>query len=144
MYFCEGIGNSPAMVYLHAKVVQMSSKAIADIFRARRWEVMSQAAVWIMAGSIIVRLGNTAQRVIRQGCEAITAARHQLIPACGQLPKFSEELHEKLSTLTQAIYFENFLFLTCGGVEPTMTAKLEVEFRHQFWVRPATCCLLRP
>lgn len=143
MYFCEGMGSSVAMVYLHAKYIQMSTEFIADMFKTRNWEVVSQATVWIMAGSIILKLGNVAHRWVRPGCEAITAARHQIIPACGQPPEFSEALHEKLSILTQAIYFENFLFLACGGVEPTMTAKLEVEFRHQLRVRPATCGLLR-
>lgn len=143
MYFCEGTGGSPAMVYLHAKYIQMSSEFLMDIFKTRDWEMMSQATVWTMAGSIILRLGNKAHRWIQPGCEAVTAARHQIIPECEKPPEFSEELHEKLSILTQAIYFENFLFLACGGVEPTMTVKLEAEFRHQLRVRLAICYPLR-
>ena len=141
MYFCEGMDNSPAMIRLHTKHAQMSSESLADIFKIRDSELVAQAAIWTAAGSVVLRLDDTTNLYIRTACETIDKAKLQLIPAYGQPPEFSEGLHEKLSILTQAIYFENFFFLTCGGARPTMSARIEAEFRHQLRVRRAASLL---
>ena len=137
MYFCEGMDDSPAMVRLHAKHTEMSFKVLVDIFKIRDWELMARATVWIMAGFVLLRLGDGTRAYIRKCCEALNTEKLQFIPTCGQPPEFSEDLHEKFSVLSQIIYFENFLFLVCGGAKPTMTAGIENEFRHQLRVRPA-------
>ena len=138
MYFCEGMDGSPAMARLLAEHTQMGFESLVNIFKKRDWELMAQVAVWIMAGSIILGLSDTAHLYIRTSCEAVSTGRLQFIPTYGQPPEFSEDLHEKLSALSQTIYFENFWFLMCGGAKPTMTAGIEMEFRHQLRVRPAT------
>ena len=123
------------MVRLQAKHIQMGFESLVDTFKVRDWELMAQVAVWIMGGSIILRLSDTTQLYIRTSCEAVNTGRLQFIPTYGQPPEFSEDLHEKLSALSQIIYFENFSFLMCGGAKPTMTARIEMEFRHQLQVR---------
>ena len=131
MYFCEGMDHSPAMVQLRAKHSQMADQSFADILKRHDWELMARLAVWIMGGSIVLRLSHITHLHIRECCEAVNTAGLQFIPTYGRPPEFSEGLHENLSVLSQIIYFENFLFLTCGGAEPTMTVRLEEEFRHQ-------------
>lgn len=142
MYFCEGIDNSPAMIRLRERHAQMAAESLADIKICDR-ELMVQAAVWVIAGSIILRLNITIHMYLKNGCEAINMAGLQFIPTCGRPPEYSEDLHEKFSALSQFIYLENFLFLACGWPEPTITARIEDEFKHQLRVRPAASPSLR-
>jgi len=137
MYFCEGMDGSFAMIRLQAKYVQRSLELLAEVSKERDWELRAQVALWVTAGSIIMRLSHITSPYIEKSCEAVNTAGLQFIPTYGRPPAFSEALHEKLSVLSQIIYFENFSFLTCGGAEPTMTARIEREFGHRLQVRPA-------
>jgi hypothetical protein len=141
MYFCESMDYSPAMTRLQARYVQISVELLAEISRDHNWEFRAQVALWVTAGSIFLRRSDVTHQYIRESCEVVNTARLQFIPTYGKPPEFSEELREKFSVLSQIIYFENFLFLTYGGAEPTMTARIEMEFRHQLQVRPATSVL---
>ena len=138
MHFCGGIDDSPAMVRLQAKYAQKSFESLIDIIGGHDWELIAQAALWVVAGSIIVRLDHITRPYIKKTCDAVNTAGLQFIPVYGRPPEFSEDLHEKLSILSQIIYFENFLFLTCDGAKPTMTARLENQFRHQLQVPSAS------
>ena len=142
MYFCEGMDDSSAMNRLHAKHAHMCTESLMDILEKRDWELMAQTAVWVMAGYIILQLSETVHLYIRKCCEAVNTGGLQFIPTYGKPPGLSGELHEKLLVLSQLIYFENFLFLTCGGAEPRISARIEKEFRHKLQVRPATSLLL--
>jgi len=108
-----------------------------EVSEGRDWELRAQVALWIVAGSIVMRMSRITFQYIEKSCETVNTAGLQFIPTYGRPPEFSEDLHEKLSVLSQIIYFENFLFLTCGGAEPTMTARIEREFRHRLQVWPA-------
>ena len=126
------------MTRLQAKYIQISLELPAEISRGRDWELRAQVAFWITAGSIILRRSDAIRLYIRESCEVVDATRLLSVPAYGKPPEVSEEPQEKLSVLLQIIYFENFLFLACGGAELTMTARIEMESRHQLRVRPAT------
>jgi hypothetical protein len=141
MHFCEGMDYSPAVIRLQAKYIQTSLESLVDVFNGHDWELRAQVALWVAAGSVVMRLNSITQQYLKKSCEAINMGGLQFIPTYGRPPEFSEELHEKLSVLSQIIYFENFLFLTYGGAEPTMTARIEKEFRHQLQVRLATSSL---
>jgi len=91
----------------------------------------AQIALWITIGSIVMRLNNVTTTYIKKSCEAINLGGLRFIPTYDRPPEFSDGLHEKLSHLSQIIYFENFILLTCGGTQPTMTARIEKEFRHK-------------
>ena len=135
MHFCEGMDNSFAMIRLQARHVQTSLEFLADISKEDDWELRAQVALLVTIGSFILPFfENITSLYVQKCCEAINTAGLQFIPAYGRPPEFSEDLHEKLSVLSQTIYFENFLFLTCGGAEPTMTARIEKEFRHRLQV----------
>lgn len=139
MHLCDDMTDSPSMARLQARYLQNSFELLVGVFKGGDWELRAQVALWIVAASI--SLSDTEAFVfpyLRKSCEAINAAGLQFVPTYGRPPNFSEDLHEALAVLSQAIYFENFLFLTCGGAEPTMTARIEEEFRHELPVRPAS------
>ena len=137
MHFCEGVENSPAMVKIYAKYVQKSLEFLTEILVMREWELQAQVALWITMGSIVMRLNYVTPGYIKKGCEAISLGGLCFVPTYERPPDFSDELHEKLTVLSQIIYFENFLFLTRGGAHPTMTARIENEFRRKLKVWPA-------
>ena len=135
MHFCEGMDDSPVMIRIQARHLQVSLEWLVDILKGHDWELRAQVALWVTAGSFILPFDNITLPYIQRSCEAIDAGGLQFIPAYGRPQEFSDDLHERLSVLSQVIYFENFLFLTCGGAEPTMTARIEKEFRHQLQVQ---------
>ena len=143
MHLCEDVDKLPVMAGLHARYVQRSLELLTGIFEEQDWELRAQVSLWITAGSMIMRLNYLTPSYIKKSCEAIDAGGLQFIPTYGRPPAYSEDLHEKLSVLSQIIYFENFWFLTSGGPEPTMTARIEKEFRHKLQVRPVTSSFLR-
>src|SRR5262249_28516663 len=109
------------------------------------WELRAQIAVWIISTSITLPIDTFTYLYMQRSCEAVDAAGLQFVPTYGRPPHLSATLHEKLSVLSQIIYFENFLFLTHGGAEPTMSARIEKEFRHQLPVRnPLVIIFPRP
>ena len=130
--------DSSAMIRHHARHLQTCLEMFMDILRGHDWELKAQTALWVTAVSIILPITELALPVIQKSCEAINTGGLRFIPTYGRPPEFSEDLHEKLSVLSQVIYFENFFFLTCGGAEPTMTARIEKEFRHRLQVRLAS------
>ena len=136
MYFCQGMENSSAMIRLQEKYLHMSFEWLTEVFKGYDWELRAQVAVWVTSASITLSEETFGLRYMRKSFDAVAAAGLRFAPSCGRPPEFSEALHEKLSVLSQIIYFENYWFLTCGGAEPTKSAGIEEEFRHQLPVRP--------
>lgn len=140
MHFCEGINHSPAMVTLYAQYVQRSLELLIEVIKEISpnpdWELQAQVALWVTSGSIIMRLHHVTPTYIKKACEAVNLGGLRFVPSYGRPPPFSDALHEKLSVLSQIIYFDNFWFLACGGPQPTLTAKIEEEFSHQLEVTP--------
>ena len=122
------------MIKLHARYVQASLELLTEISEGHDWELKTQVMLWVASGSIVMRLGVLTASYIEKSCDAIDAGGLQFIPTYGRPPAFSEDLHERLSALSQIIYFENFIFLTCGGPEPVRAARIEKEFRHRLQV----------
>ena len=143
MYYCEGMDSSPAMIRLQAKYLQAAFEWLAEVFKGRNWELKAQVALWTAAASFALS-GKNSPMYLQKGFEAINTGGLQFVPTYGRPLEFSDSLHEKLSVLSQAIYFENFLFLTCGGAEPTMTARIEEEFRYLLPVCPTSSLLSVP
>ena len=129
------------MIHLKVKYVRRSLELLEVVSKGRDWELRAQVALWVTATCIVISADSLALLYIQKACEAVETAKLQFIPTYGRPPGFSEELHEKLPVLSQIIYFETFLFLTCGGAEPKMTARIEKEFRHRLQVRSASSWL---
>lgn len=140
MHFYEYMDDSPALIRLQAKYVQKSLELLVATFGGRDWELIAHVALWVVAGSLVMRLSHVTYPYIKKCCEAVNVAGLQFVPTYGRPPEFSEDLHEKLATLSQIIYYENFWFLTCAGAEPTMTAGIEKEFRHRLQVPSTSSC----
>jgi hypothetical protein len=134
MHFCEGIGDSFTMVSLQARYVQEALEQLTELFeetaRRRNWELRALVTLWITIGSVVMRLREVTCLYIKKACDAVNRGGLRFIPTYGRPPEFSEDLREKLSILSQIIYFENFVFLAYNGARPTMTARIEWEFRH--------------
>ena len=142
MHFYEGMENYPAMIRLQARYIQRCLESLVDIFKEHDWELRAQAALWVTAACTILWANDFAFVYIQRCCDAVNAAKLQFVPMYGRPPELSDDLHEKFSVLSQIIYFENFAFLACGGAEPTVTARIEKEFRNQLQVRLTLLLLL--
>ena len=57
-------------------------------------------ALWVTAGSIVLRLGDAIRLYLLENCEVVGEMKLQFIPACGKPPEFSEGLQEKISALS--------------------------------------------
>jgi hypothetical protein len=129
--FLSFADETPAMVLFHARRVQTTWEALADLFSGIDYKAKVHSASTVVPGFIYLRMPQMALLYIRKSCEFVQAGNLQFVPTDGHLPKFSEDLHETLVALSQTIYWANYLFLTCGGLEPYATAKLEWEFRQE-------------
>ena len=68
-------------------------------------------------------------------CDIINESNLQFLPTYGRPPELSDRVRESAVVLSQAIYLEKYLYLTLGGSAPTMTARIEREFRLDLQVR---------
>ena len=131
MPFSLGVANTPTMVRFHARRTQTAWECLAELFKGQNYGVSAQAALLIASSSILLRMTQRALLFVQKSCDFIKAGDVRFVPVCGRPPEFSEELHETLVTLSQTIYWANYLFLMRGGPEPRATTKLEKEFRQE-------------
>ena len=129
--YCVHMDSTPGMVRLVARRTQLAWESLADVVKGNDHKLKAQAFLTVGAGYIYLHLTQSAILYIQKSCDYIKAGNLQFIPTYGCPPAFSEELHETLAVLSQAIYWVNYSFLVCGGPEPYATAKLENEFRRE-------------
>ena len=129
-----GADDTPTTVRFHAKRAQTGWEALADLFNGSDYKASAQCATAVAASAIYLRMPQTALLYIQKCCRFIEAGHLEFIPTYGRPPGFSEDLHETLVTLSQVIYWANYLFLMRGGPEPRATAKLEGDFRQELSV----------
>jgi hypothetical protein len=123
--------DTPAMVRFHARRVQTFWEAAAELFKGKDYRISAHFATSVLCSCIYLRMPQMALLYIQKCCDFVQAGNLQFVPTYGRPPEFSEDLHEILVTLSQVIYWANYLFLMCGGPEPRATAKLEKEFRKE-------------
>ena len=138
MHFCKEVVSSPETDALQARYVQKALELLTRITEGDDMELQAQVALWITIGSTIIRLSDVTIAYCKKACEAVNTGGLQFIPTYGRPPPLSDSVHEKLAVLSQVIYFENLLFLTRGGAHPTMSARIEKEFRRKLQVRFTT------
>ena len=127
---CPDVDATPTMVRFHARRTQLTWEALAEVFNGKDYVLKAQAAVVVAAGFILISMTHLAIFYIQKGCGFIKAGNLQFVPTFGRPPEFSEDLHETSITLSQTIYWANYLFLMRGGPEPRAIAMLEREFRQ--------------
>ena len=143
MVFSDDIAVTPTMIRFYARRNQVAWECLAEILNRRDWLTAIRSLMVAGSGSILVCMWQTALLYIQKSCEVIKAGNLRFIPARGNLPEFSEELHETLVPLTQTIYWANYLFLMRGGPEPRGTANIEREFRQELPVSVIAIPLVR-
>ena len=141
MPFLPGFNDTPGIVHFYARKTQTGWECLADLFKSSDYKTKAQASVLVAAGHILIRMPQTALLYIRKSCDFIKAGNLQFVPTYGRPPEFSEDLHETLATLSQTVYWANYVFLMCSGPEPHATAELEKDFREELQVGGLTSAL---
>ena len=126
--------ETPAMIRFHARRVQSAWESLAELFGGNDYRTKVQAAAFVVSSHVYMCLPQMALLYIQKTCDFIKAGNLQFVPTCGHAPEFSEAIHETLVALSQTVYWANYIFLTRGGPEPHVTAKLEKEFRQDLRV----------
>jgi len=137
VHFCE-TKISPFLIRLHAIHAQIMWEEVVDIQRGDDWELKVHLGYALAAGTLLMHLVHSTKLYVRKCCELINAIDMRFLPASGEPPELSEGIRENLTVLSQLIYLENYLFLTCDGPSPQQTARIEKEFRHELKVRRRT------
>jgi hypothetical protein len=126
-----GTDDTPTMVRFHARRVQTAWESLVGFFEGSDHRAKVHIASAMIPGFVYLRLPKMASPYIQKCCEYAQAGNVQFVPTYGHPPELSEDLHEILVALSQAVYWANYLFLVCGGPRPCATAKLEREFRQE-------------
>lgn len=129
MHYAAIAKNSPSMVSLHARHVQRFFEELANIQRGNDLDLKVQSMLFLITGFLFVGQPPLAELYVWKVCKMLDAAGMRFIPRYGHLPPYSDEFHEKSTVLSQLIWAENYLFLTCGGKKPIFTTRIEEEFR---------------
>ena len=135
MHLCGAPGESPAMVQLQARYAQMAWESLVEVYRTNDQKLIAQALVLLVHAFIIMRFTTPAQLYLLKMCKAINRANLRFLPVCGRPTELSEQVREDAAVLSQAIYLENYFYLTLGGPAPAMTKRIEREFRLDLQVR---------
>ena len=135
MLFAPDVKDTPSMVKFYARRTQISLECLAKLLKSKDYRTTIQSLVMAASSYILIRMTQTAQLYIQKSCDTIVTGDLRFVPTSGHPPEFSEDLHETLVTLSQTIYWANYLYLMRGGPEPRATASLEREFRLELLVR---------
>ena len=119
--------ETPAMVQLQARYIQMCWESLVEIHRTNNHMLEAQGLVLLVHGAIIVGLTATAQQYHFKLCQTINKAELQFLPAYKRPFGLSEQVREDVTVLSQAIYLDNYFYLTRSGSR-LMTERLEKEF----------------
>ena len=135
MHFCAGVGDSPAMIRLHARHAQRALEQILEVNKSDDMELQAQVSLYSTSACLSQRWFQIARSFLTRGCSAVNTAIMRFIPASGRPPELTEEVQERLAILSQLVYLENYLFLAIDQITPNMTARIEKEFRHELQVK---------
>ena len=114
---------------------QLCLEHLAEISKGSVTSLQVQVFLYITTSSLRGRWSSFARQYLTKACIALNAAKLRFIPAVGRPPILTEDVHERLATLSQIIYFEHYMFLAVDGIEPKMTTRIEKEFRRELLVR---------
>lgn len=135
MHFCETLDSSPPMVRLQARYAQMAWESLIEIHGTGNQKLMAQGVLLFVHALVIMGFTASAQLYLLKLCGIINEANLRFLPVYGRPPKMSEQVREDIAVLSQTIYLENYFHLALGWSAPTMTARIEREFRLGLQVR---------
>ena len=125
MYLSKAPDDSPATVRLLAEHIE---NAWVSFFETHGI-LKVQGVVLLVHAFVIMGLPKTAPSFLRKAFEIINKADLRFLPVYGRPAELSEQVREDAAVLSQAIYLENYFYLTLGGPAPMMGARIEKEFR---------------
>ena len=131
MYLCKAPDDSPAVIRLLAGHTQ---KAWESFFETRGI-LKVQGVVLLVHAFVIMGLPKTARSFLPKAFEIINKADLRFLPVYERPTELSEQVREDAAVLSQAIYLENYFYLTLGGPAPVMGVRIEKEFRLDLQVR---------
>ena len=135
IYFCAGVSHSPEIIQLRAKYAQRAYEQLADLVTGGNTDLLVQGFFSMAAMCLHARYFEIARHNLKKACIALNAAKLRFVSAAGRPPALTEDVRERLVTLSQVIYWENYMFLAVDEIEPMMAARIEKEFRHELQVR---------
>ena len=135
MHLRAGLEASPAMLQLHAKHSQRALEQMSEVGRSDDAGLKVQMLLCATSACVFQRWFRPARAYLTKACDAMNATNLRFIPVFGRPPELTEEVQERLAVLSQILYTENYLALVIDRSAPTMTARIEEEFRHELQVR---------
>jgi len=142
MHYAQTFAQGPSAPLIQARNSQLVLEELANMQKGNNNELKAQAMLSISSCCLVFRWNDFARQYLHKACRVINTANLRFIPTCGRPPACSEEIRERSAILSQVIYFENYHFLACGGPEPTLTARIEREFRCEVQVGNRSTCQL--
>lgn len=134
-HLCGVPDEAPAMVRLQARYAQTGWESMIGVYRIGDRKLLAQAILLLTHVLVIMGFTLGAQLYLSKVCEVINKAKLQFLPVYGRPPELSDQVREDAAVLSQAIYLENYFYLTLGGPAPVMTARIEGEFLRDLQVR---------
>jgi hypothetical protein len=134
MHFRAGVEDSPAMLQLQARHAQRVLEQMSEVGKSNNAGLITQILLCTTSGCLFQRMFHPTRIYLKKACDTMNAAKLRFIPIFGRPPELTEEVQERLAVLSQAIYLENYLSLAIDRAQPTMTVRIEKEFRHELQV----------
>lgn len=135
MYLCETPDDSPVMVRLQARFAQKAWETLIEIRGTGDQKLKAQGVLLFVHSLVIMGFPETTRLYLMKLCGIINDANLRFLPVYGHPPELSDQIREDTAVLSQAIYLENYFYLTFGGLAPVMTERIEREFRQDLQVR---------
>ena len=120
----------------------MMCERLVDCLRIKNYWASVRTLILVISNTILHCLLQTSLLYIKKSCDLIKAGNLRFVPTYGPLPEFSEDLHKNLVSLSQTIYWANYMFLMYRGPNPGATTDLEQEFRRELPVGDITSIIL--
>jgi hypothetical protein len=134
MHFGKAPIETPAMLQLQARYAQKSWESLIDLNKTGQELAKVQALVMLTHGFVILGLKAGAQLYLHKACKIIEKEKFRFLPEYERPAALSEQVREEVSVLSQAIYLENYFYLTLGGPVPERTKRIEEEFSSELQV----------
>ena len=131
MYLSKAVDDSPAVI---RQLAGHSQKAWDSLFKTRGI-LKAQGVVLLVHAFVLMGLPKTARSYLPKVFEIINKAGLRFFPVYGRPAELSEQVREDAAVLSQAIYLENYFYLTLSGLAPVMATRIEKEFRLGLQVR---------
>ena len=134
-HLCGPPDESPVMVRLQAGYAQMAWESMIAVYSIGDQKLIAQALLLLIHAFAIMGFETPAQLYLLKMCNVINKANLRFLPAYGRPTELSEHVREDTVVLSRAIYLENYFYLALCGPVPSMTTRIEKEFRMELQVR---------